>query len=107
MKFKHFFMLLFCVAMVAVACKKDEDDPTPVACFTIEHKIVAVGETAHFTSCAENAHHFEWNFGDAATSSNENPTHIYNTAGTYIVAQHVFNEDMSKSDMTTDTITVN
>lgn len=68
---------------------------------------MAAVETAHFTSCAENAHHFEWNFGDAATSSNENPTHIYNSPGTYIVAQHVFNADMSKSDMTTDTILVN
>jgi PKD repeat protein len=107
MKLKYFFMTLFTVGIFVVACNNDEDDPAPVACFTIEHPIVAAGETAHFTSCAENAHHFEWNFGDAATSSNENPTHIYNTAGTYIVAQHVFNADMSKSDMTTDTITVN
>ena len=107
MKYKYFFIALIAVGIFVVACNNDNEEPTPVACFTIEHEVVAAGETAHFTSCAENAHHFEWNFGDAATSPDENPTHIYNTAGTYIVAQHVFNEDMSKSDMITDTIIVN
>ena len=105
MKLKHFFLLLFSISMTIVAC--DKDDPSPEACFDIEHSTVAAGETAHFTSCAENAHHFEWDFGDGATSALENPTHVYNTPGTYTVAQHVFNEDMSKSDMITHTITVN
>jgi PKD repeat protein len=107
MNLKNFFMLLCCAGLTIIACKKDEDQPAPVACFVIEHEVVNAGETAHFTSCATDAHHFEWNFGDAATSPDENPTHIYNTAGTYIVSQHVFNEDMSKSDMITDTIIVN
>ena len=105
MKLKHFFLLLFCVSMTLVACDKDE--PTPVACFSIAPNPVAAGATATFTSCATDAHHFEWDFGDSATSDLENPTHVYNTPGTYTVAQHVFNEDMSKSDMITHTITVN
>ena len=64
-------MLLCCAGLTIIACKKDEDQPAPVACFVIEHEVVNAGETAHFTSCATDAHHFEWNFGDAATSPNE------------------------------------
>ncbi|MEO7906865.1 MAG: PKD domain-containing protein, partial [Saprospiraceae bacterium] len=88
------------------ACTKDEDK-APVACFTLEHPTVAAGETAHYNNCSENAHHYEWDFGDGASSTLEMPTHVYNTAGSYIVKLEVFNKDMSLMDETTNTITVN
>ncbi len=106
MKIQYFFMLLFSLLLTVIACNKDEEK-APVACFTIEQPTVAAGETAHFINCSENEHHYEWNFGDGATSSSETPTHVYNTPGTFTVKLEVFNEDMSKTDEATDIITVN
>jgi gliding motility-associated-like protein len=38
-----------------------------------------------FNNTTENGFTFEWDFGDGATSTLENPSHIYNNAGTYNV----------------------
>ncbi len=107
MKIKFFFLLLLGATLTLFACKDDDGNPDPVACFNITDNTVASGETASFTSCSEDAHHYEWDFGDGATSPIENPTHIYNNPGTFTVRLDVFNEDMSKTDVETKTITVN
>jgi hypothetical protein len=43
MNLKNFFMLLCCAGLTIIACKKDEDQPAPVACFVIEHEVVNAG----------------------------------------------------------------
>lgn len=56
-------------------------DPAPVADF-----IVAVnGDTVHFTNNSNNAGSYFWDFGDNATSTEETPSHIYDTDGQYMV----------------------
>jgi len=46
-----------------------------------------------------------WDFGDGTTSTNPNPTHIYNTAGTYTVILSVTDNDgATTTDETTATI---
>ena len=50
---------------------------------------------------------FLWDFGDGTTSTADNPTHLYNTVGTYIVKLKAFDStSCNKIDSTTFTITV-
>jgi gliding motility-associated-like protein len=55
--------------------------------------IVALSDTAHcigtsdmFSNLSLNASTSTWNFGDGSTSSVNNPSHTYNSAGTYTVS---------------------
>jgi len=43
------------------------------------------GTNYQFTNSSTNASNFQWNFGDGTTSNQQNPTHIFTTAGTYHV----------------------
>lgn len=57
----------------------------PMTCFDVP-ATGTVGQSVSFNaSCSMDAHHYEWNFGDGGTSVDANPTHTYNTAGTYTV----------------------
>jgi len=47
-----------------------------------------------------------WLFGDGSTSSTQNPSHVYNTAGTYTVTLTVANSGGSNTMTRTDYITV-
>lgn len=48
-----------------------------------------------------------WDFGDGATSTDQNPVHVYNNAGTYTVSLSVINfADSSDTHIATDLITV-
>ena len=59
-----------------------------------------------FTNNSVNATAYTWSFGDGATSSLQNPTHTYTTAGTYTVKLLVSNAG-GCADSTTTSITVN
>lgn len=54
----------------------------PVAAFDVE---VPGSLEAHFTNLSQNASTWMWDFGDGYTSSEENPVHFYDTAGTYLI----------------------
>lgn len=41
--------------------------------------------SVQFTDLSENVTEWNWNFGDGVTSTEQNPTHTYSTAGTYTV----------------------
>lgn len=109
MKQNLLFVSLISASLAFTSCKDDnaEPQPQPDACFTVTPSPATAGATVTFTSCATDAHHFEWDFGDSATSDQENPTHIYNNPGTYTIEQHVFSEDMTKSDSTTNILIIN
>ena len=68
------------------SCKDDKEDPVqnPIASFQY-----AVGTTNFlevvFTNYSQNATSYSWNFGDGQTSTEQNPTHVYATAGTFEV----------------------
>jgi len=55
-----------------------------------------------FTSTSVNAHHFYWSFGDAATSTEENPIHIFGVTGNYTVT--LITEYCGLYDTTSQTI---
>ena len=83
---KFMSLLLFATILTFTSCKKDEPDVTgnPIASYQYE-----VSETnsleVSFMNFSQNATSYSWNFGDSNTSTEENPTHVYSTFGTYTV----------------------
>ncbi|MDP2386783.1 MAG: PKD domain-containing protein [Bacteroidota bacterium] len=53
----------------------------PTAVFTSS----VSGLTANFTNTSANATSYNWSFGDAISSTQQNPSHVYNASGTYTV----------------------
>jgi PGF-pre-PGF domain-containing protein len=51
----------------------------------------------HFTDSSQNAIKWDWDFGDEATSDEQNPTHTYTEAGNYAVKLTVNNENGTDS----------
>jgi len=75
-------------------------DEIPQAAFTT----ASTGLQATFTSTSVNAHHYNWTFGDGATSTEENPVHTYSTQGSYTVT--LITEYCGLYDTTSQTIAV-
>lgn len=75
------FILLF-----LIACK-DLDRPiapsAPEASFTIPTGKIYQGCAVLFTNTSKNAESYAWDFGDGQSSMDKNPTHIFNSAGSY------------------------
>jgi len=70
------------------------------------------GETIAFTLYPQNGYSFTcspyqylWNFGDNQTSADEQPTHIYATAGTYNISVSV-RDNVGQSTTISGTIRV-
>ncbi len=60
-----------------------------------------VGEPVHLYGDAyggEDIYHWSWSFGDGSQSSKQNPTHVYDTAGTFTVELTVTSGGESASD---------
>lgn len=77
----------------------------PTATFTSPNS-VCEGSTVTFTDFSTNSPStWAWNFGDGTTSSQQNPTHSYSSAGAYSVTLTVSNDAGSNS--TTQNIVVN
>lgn len=61
-------------------------DPTTIASFsTLDTFGCALPFEANFTNSSFNGITYLWDFGDGTTSTEENPTHVYTTAGIYTV----------------------
>jgi len=65
----------------------------PTASFTMEIN----GMTANFTSTSQYGESFAWDFGDGASSTEENPTHTYASQDIYTVTLTVTNTTGSSS----------
>jgi PKD repeat protein len=59
--------------------------PEPVAAFIMDKTEAKAGETIQFTNQSEHASSYTWNFGDGLNSTLENPSHVYDTPGSYTV----------------------
>lgn len=95
MKSLKYTLLLLIAALSLNSCKKDDDFPVPPAStvpkfsYTVDNESFAPA-TVVFTNesiVPENAGSatFIWNFGDGTSSEEENPTHVYEEPGAYIV----------------------
>ena len=79
-----------------------DEDPKPVACFSVESTSVTVGEEVVFENCSERADEYLWDFGDGNTSSEENPVHVYETEGemeVVLTAINAFGEDSTSKTL--------
>ncbi len=81
-------------------------DPEVTSSWTSSSVNITAGETVSFTStCNENTHHVAWNFpgGNPETSSADEVTVTYMTAGNFVATLVAYNEN----ETSTDTATVN
>ncbi|NLR93399.1 PKD domain-containing protein [Flammeovirga agarivorans] len=78
----------------------------PVAAFSVSETNIEENESVQFTDASSDATSWAWDFGDGETSSEQNPTHTYTTAGTYSVKLTVTNEAGSSTETKTDLIQV-
>ncbi len=67
--------------------------PKPVSSFNVNSSLggCAIPATVSFSSTANNAVKYQWNFGDSSTSDLPNPTHVYTSAGSYTVTLIITN----------------
>ena len=80
----------------------------PVADFTTDPTSGEAPLTVNFTDqSANNPTSWQWDFGDEGTSTEQNPAHIYNNAGTYTVSFTVTNEYGTDTETKTDYVVVN
>lgn len=62
--------------------------------------------TVNFTDLSENATNWAWDFGDGATSNEQNPTHIYTQGGSFTVKLTASNSGSTDTTIQTDLIKV-
>jgi PKD repeat protein len=84
--------------------------PAPVANFTASATTINVGQSVTFTDqSTNNPTSWSWSFegGTPSSSTTQNPTITYNTAGTFDVTLTASNSAGSDAELKTDYITVN
>ncbi len=82
--------------------------PKPVAAFSASRTVIEVGQSVQFTDqSTNNPTSWHWSFGDNGTSTSKNPSHTYNTVGTYTVRLTASNNFGSDDEIKTNYITVN
>lgn len=90
-------------ASVLVACTEEEPTTSEaMACFDYTPSTeIMVGDEVSFSNCSENAIEYAWDFGDGEVSSQDNPSHIFESAGEFTVTLTASNEngtnDVSKT----------
>lgn len=81
--------------------------PPPVANFTATPTSGVAPLSVAFTDTSTNSPDaWNWTFGDGGTSTLQNPTHIYASAGTYDVSLQAFNNGGSDIETKTGYVTV-
>ena len=81
--------------LIIFSCNKDEPDKDIelVSCFSYTPTNIKIGDEITFLNCSENATSYYWSFGDNSSSSDFEPTHIYNHSGYYTVRLAVTSSD--------------
>lgn len=78
MKKTKLFLIAIVAIIAAVACKKEDNSPKPVASFNItSNDTLNMSEEFSFTNTSTNATSYTWNFGDGTTATTTNATKVY------------------------------
>jgi PKD repeat protein len=90
--FRQAFLIIGAIFLTTLfSCKEDDEPvPDPIASFQFAISTTNFLEVT-FTNYSQNATTYSWNFGDATTSTDQNPIHAYTAAGTYTVVLTVKN----------------
>ncbi len=91
------------LAMISFSMVNDGEKP-PVANFSSNFTCGSVPLSVQFTDLSENETGWNWDFGDGANSTQQNPTHTYSTAGNYTVTLTVTNGISTDSKNATITV---
>ncbi|MEA2034103.1 MAG: PA14 domain-containing protein [Euryarchaeota archaeon] len=78
----------------------------PHADFSAAPQHIMTGEQVWFTDKSDDATEWHWEFGDSSSSTDRNPSHTYNTAGSYTVSLTAKNSYGADTMTKTDYITV-
>ncbi len=89
---------------VIVLEAQKEEKVYPVADFSISVTNGYAPLSVQFTDLSKNITSRNWDFGDGATSTDQNPVYIYSTAGTYTVSLAATNENGTASKTATVTV---
>ena len=76
-------------------------------CFDISPDSPSAGEEVTFNNCTIAGDTYEWDFGDGATSTAKNPTHTYDSTGTYKVTLTATPKSGNTPSMIAKNVTVN
>lgn len=93
---KTLFIIATVFTIIFFTACDDGNEATPdiVACFDYSPQDnLKIGDEIVFTNCSENATTFGWDFGNGDISTEENPTHSYESAGDYTVKMIAANEN--------------
>ena len=84
--------------------------PQPIANFSANKTSVCIGETINFTDLSNGldgtVNQWRWDFGDASTSTVQNPTHAYVINNNYTVSLYIINSNGCNSDTMRQVMTV-
>ena len=95
--------------LIIGACEEDDPLPLPlpVVIFFAERTFVWEGDTTRFNDRTLNEPtSWLWSFGDGNTSTDQEPEHVYNSAGTFTVELTATNESGASSLEKPDFITI-
>lgn len=109
MKKKIFVSIVAISLLVGMlsGCTEEDADTAPEADFTYTSDNKFIGTPISFTdqSTGEGTLTYLWDFGNGDTSTEQNPTHTYNSNGTYVVTLTVTDEN-DKTDEYSEDITI-
>jgi PKD repeat protein len=82
----NFIPVILISIMVITGCNRDNDN-TPVtrASFSVTGYETAAPATLNFINTSSNATSYRWDFGDNTFSTEQQPAHTYNFAGSYAI----------------------
>lgn len=88
----------FIAFLLLISCGKDDDsspapDESPTVGFNYSINGFVAPSQVKFTNQSSGATSCLWDFGDGTTSSEANPTHIFNQGGNFAVKLRAFNKD--------------
>jgi len=79
----------------------------PIAAYIASPTTITVDKSIQFTDqSTNNPTSWDWDFGDGGTSTEQNPSHVYSTVGTYTVSLTVKNSYGSDTETKPNYITV-
>ncbi|WP_245842421.1 S8 family serine peptidase [Pontibacter ummariensis] len=78
----------------------------PVASIGAENAFGNIGKNLRFVNNSTNASSWKWDFGDGTTSDEEEPEHVYHTAGVYRVTLTVTDSLGCFTSVTSKTLTI-
>lgn len=108
MKTLKYLSIIFVLSFFFTACEDNNPDietfPSEKVAFTyaVEGDYALdylVGSTIKFENISSENGTLKWDFGDGTTSTEENPVHIYNTAGKYKITLTINGTDYNTKDI--------